>query len=222
MPRMPFIGVRISWLICARKARLGMVCRVGMLLGRAQRFLVPDTLRDIARDDDELRRLAVEGRRAPPACFDRKHLALLGAAAIDDERLACGAHFALRPPQARADPRDARGPRSWSRSALPARSRRAAAPPAIRKPSCRRGSARSDRRNCRREADSAPRSRGHAARHAHGEQARDKASSRWRRPRSTKHATSTPMMIGLVPPIGHHAAFGTLTLMSNGKSPTCL
>ena len=39
MPMMPFIGVRISWLILAKNALFGLVGRFGLLLGVAQGFL---------------------------------------------------------------------------------------------------------------------------------------------------------------------------------------
>ena len=96
MPRMPFIGVRISWLICARKldfARFAAsACSLAARSASSFRTRCVISRATTTRPAD----FTVGRRRAPPTRLDRNQLAFLVAAAIGDERLALGADFFRR------------------------------------------------------------------------------------------------------------------------------
>ncbi len=68
MPRMPFIGVRISWLIAARKRLLARLARLRLIARLGQLRLGAALLGDVAADALHLEAGAAGGRRraAPP------------------------------------------------------------------------------------------------------------------------------------------------------------
>ena len=77
MPRMPFIGVRISWLMFARKSLFGLCGLLGFLPGRADGFLRALALGNVAPNSmNQPPAMLLDGRQQD---FDREDLTI-GAA----------------------------------------------------------------------------------------------------------------------------------------------